>query len=152
MHLSELEELAAADPKPFLRDPRKITHLLGRVVATVSTAKAQVQQLHRDVQTLQLNSQRVGAATTMSPRDAVRYLSSQELAQVVSGTHKQLLNHVLGLQQEAAALQRQLVAEQGKFRFAVLSVLEDPSLPPEVRARLQAALVQVPPAPVQETL
>jgi hypothetical protein len=151
MHLSELEELAATNPRQFAKDPRKITHLLGRVVATVVAYKSQVQQLHRDVQALQLASRQVGQVTTMAPRDAVRYLSAEELADVVTGTHRQVLAtanrtnaEANRVKAEADSAHRDAIRELGGIRFAILSVLDDPGIDASTRARLQQALTQFP--------
>jgi hypothetical protein len=140
---SEIDSYAA-DPSMFSRDPRKVSHLLRRVAATVSMYKSQIQSLNRDVQDIQMSRSRSGAATTMSPRDAVRFLSPQELAGVVEGTHKALLDHVLSLQTDAKQARRDALSEQNKARFALLSVLEDAAVPSEVRERLQKTLASLP--------
>jgi hypothetical protein len=150
---SEIEAYAA-DPSEFARDPRKVGHLLRRVSATVMLYKNQIQSLNRDVQDIQMSRSRAGAATTMSPRDAVRFLSPVELASVVEGTHRALLEHVLSLQTDAKQAKREAVSEQNKARFVLLSVLEDTTIPQETRERVKTALAALPAehfAPAPET-
>jgi hypothetical protein len=139
MALSELEAYAA-DPAAFVKDPRKVPHLLRRLVATVQLYKTQITGLKTDVHDMQLRRDRAGAATTMSPRDAVRFLSPQELSAIVGGTSKQLLDHAARLQQQAEKARREANAEMSRARFVLLSVLESPDLPAGLRGRLEEQL------------
>jgi hypothetical protein len=148
LQLSELEAYAA-DPAAFVKDARKVPHLLARVTATVQLYKSQIQSLNRDVQDMQLRRDRVGAATTMSPRDAVKFLSPQELSLIVGGTAKHMLDHAQRVQLAAEQARRDATTEWSRARFTLLGALEDPALPPELRARLEAALAAAPTADAQ---
>jgi hypothetical protein len=147
MNLAEIEEYVNGDLRQFCRDSRKLAHFLGRVVATIVVHKEQIRSLHSDINALQTASQRVGAATTMAPRDAVRYLSPDELASVVQGTYAQQMNHVLRLRAEAESAQRDAVAKRSQLEFALLGLLDDRTIPDDVRSRLRQAFDQLPADP-----
>lgn len=145
IHLSELEEFAH-DPRPVVRDARKLSHLLGRAVATVVNQKNQIRQLQTDVNAIRFSSERMGAATTLSPRDAVRYLSPAELEQVVKGTHQHVLAQANRAKVQAEEQLKAAVSAQARVRLAVLDIVEDVSVPADVRQRLADAFAEAVPS------
>src|SRR5690606_17491467 len=102
LHLSEIEALAVSQGRPLLKDRHKTEHFIHRVLSTVRMYKAQIQQMHRDIQEMQLQRERAGAPTTLSPMDSVRYLSDAQLEQVFGKVARQQLARLRQAQAEAA--------------------------------------------------
>lgn len=143
LRLPEIEELAAGDGKVFAKDTRKVQHLMRRMLATVLLYKNQIHSLNSSIQELQLSTKGSGAQTTMAPRDALKFLSPAEIAEVAGGTAQMMIEHAGHLQAEAAEAKRSAHAERSRTRLALFGVIEDPSLPAALRARIEAVLAEL---------
>lgn len=123
-------------------------HFLSRVAATIEMYRDTVNRLHREVAIVTSENRSVGAAPTMAPRDAVKYLSPQERAELADETTR---DYILRLDRAVKDLEGQkaeMVRITNSARLALLSVQEDASLDPTIRARIAEAARRVPPGDV----
>lgn len=141
-NLAEIEQVAA-DQARALKDPRKAQHFVQRTLSTVRMLKQQIQQLHRDVQTIQMDKERAGAATTLSPLDAVRYLSEEQLEQLFGVLARQQLQRLRTLQTDARCVAEQANRELAQAHTAIAAV-RAAGLPPELAGTFEDVLARLP--------
>jgi hypothetical protein len=143
LDLAEVAALAA-DGGRALRDQRKLAHFLQRVQVSLTAAQVDIGRMHRHVQELSVQRERVGQPTTLHPRDAVRYLPEDELESLFTYISQQRLRTLAQLVADAQDRRDGLVSDLDRLRAAAaeLSVTED--VPPAARARFGALLQTLP--------
>lgn len=143
LSLPEVEALAAAGPRA-LRDPKALMHFLGRTLLTMRGFHSQIQQLHRDVQQARLVRERAGQATTLSPLDAVRFLTPEQLEPIMDAAIRERLAALEQATAGAERVQRDARRELNRVRFAVTGLLEDAQMTEALRTRLVQLLRSFP--------
>lgn len=142
--LDEIEGLVATDGGTLRRNPRALSHFLSRVRATSAHHIDQMQRAHAEVENLRSKARgRVGASTTLSPLDAVRYLTDEQKAGLFQGMQRDSYEATLRARrdaEEAAAAARKSV---NLFKLKFLVLAEDPEVPQPVRERITAALAAI---------
>lgn len=102
LSLREVEELAQNEGRSMRQDPRKVSHFLARVIATIRRHQEETRQLRVEIERGRMQSATAGTPTTLSPMDALRYISDDDKAKLF-GQHAQLqLEYMKRKQQEAA--------------------------------------------------
>lgn len=150
--LDEIEGLVASDGAPLRRNPRTLSHFLTRVQATSVHHIDQMQRAHAEVEHLRSKARgRVGASTTLSPLDAVRYLTDEQRAALFDGLQRDSYEATTRARKEAedAAAEARKSASLIKLKFMVLA--EDPDVPQQVREKIVAALAAVDTAMAEPT-
>lgn len=137
--IPEVDALVEAGPRA-LRDPKALIHFLLRVALTLRGYHAQVQQLHRDVQQARMIRERAGQATTLSPLDAVRFLTPDQLAPIMDAAVREKLTALERSQTESTRAQRNAQRELNRVKFAVTGLLEDSDMNPRLREKLVSLL------------
>ncbi len=78
LSIAEVEELAVSGAKALRSNASWMNHFLTRVIATMRSAQETRQQLEGAIERMKIDSQmNAGVNTTLSPLDAVRYLSPE---------------------------------------------------------------------------
>lgn len=144
LSVEEIDALVAAGGRPLGRDARKILHFLTRVGLTMRAYRQQIQALHRDVTAGHLARERAGQPTTLNPLDAVRYLHPDQLTQVFDGHMREKLVAIERTLGEAGRARTAANTDINRIKFAVMSLLEDPTLPAAVRERFSQLLARLP--------
>jgi len=137
--IDEAEAIASADPKAFGRDPRRVQHYLTRVGHTIRAYRGQVRQLHSDFQRANLAQARQ-LPSTLSPIDAVRYLTPEQLAAATDSAVAEKLEAAGRIEREASVLRSTAVARINEIKLVLGSLADDPTLPDPARAKLSQAL------------
>ncbi len=143
IHLSELQQVLAEDVKELLKDQRKFHHLMSRVLATLKSRGETIQQLNRDIAQMQQQSQQVGRATTLNPVDQIRYLSQEQIAQIFGKMEQERLAAMEREAKKSQEVTKAAVAALNKTRYALLTLVEDQTMPTVVRERVQQALALI---------
>ena len=141
LNAQEVAELARNEGKVLRNDPRRMSHFLARVTATIRRHSDESRQLKGELErTRQASSQGVGQATTLSPMDAVRYLSPEQLQQVFGAVARQQMEWLKHQQTEAEAAKRRANKVVADLRYLVVQLREDPAL---AKSALTARLAQI---------
>lgn len=96
-----------------------ISWLLDRTLITIEQYQAQLRQVKARLSEASLDSKRFGAATTLSPRDAVRYLSPAELAELVDPAAAQAIQRAELAAAAADASRKELLQRASDLTLAV---------------------------------
>lgn len=147
----EADALLREDGKP-LKARHALPHFLYRVRVTLSTLESQVEGNRQTIAQLREKRARMGAPTTLSPLDAVRYASPEELSKIVGQINSSQLVALETAVNGARSLRDELLAELTTTRAAVRTLLDKESLPTEVRLELIRLINGLPddPSPVVE--
>ena len=139
--IEELEALATSVPRS-LRDPKAMALLLRRLLVTFNGYRAQVLQLNRDVQQARMQRERLGQATTMSPLDAVRFLSPEQLAPYMDALVREKAEALARAKDAADQALRTTHRELNRVKFAISGLLEEPTMNEHLRTRLVTLMRQ----------
>jgi hypothetical protein len=136
----ELEEIVTSKGRGVLKNAASFLHLLARFQATMTQHRHQITALHAQIQRMQLEQSHAGAATTMHPIDAVRFLSPEELRAVMEPFLRQKFDVTQRNLAAARALQSELSVLVNGLRFQLAGLLDDPNVPAHTRAQVTALL------------
>lgn len=138
--LDEVEGMIQVSGAP-LRNSRVLLHFLGRVVAALRMNITTMQNMSAEIDRLNARAAtRFGQSTTLSPLEAVKFLSDEQRTALFQGMQADTYAATVRAREEAeqAAAKARRLAPALRLNFVKL--VEDPSLPADVRARLAAAL------------
>ena len=139
----ELERLIAAldGNGAGLSNRRALGHLLRRFEVTLDANHDQIRRLHTEISRTQLDNTRGGgAATTLHPADAFRYLTVEEQKSAVDGHLREKLQAFEQEERKIKDHKASLVRAGAQLRWAVTQLLDDPSVPDPVRRRFAQLL------------
>lgn len=139
VQVDEVDALLTDDGRYLAKDHKRTAHFLARVKTTLVAFRAQVQQLHRDVQSMQIRTTSVGAPTSLDPRSAAKFLPPEELAALADALIQQKFAALAAAEAEQRATRADLLRKLNSLKFAVTTITEDFTLPDEVRERVRAA-------------
>jgi hypothetical protein len=134
-----LEE--AKDVKGLGKDKVRLNHFLQRSWAT-ARALAELKVSFEERLASRANSVTVGTPSNMSPEQAARFLSPDQLSRFFDRFMQDKLSMAETQRKNAEASARQADAVVGALRQVVGSVLSDPGLDPGTRARIAQAVDQ----------
>lgn len=138
-----VEEIAevAADFKSFSKDKGRIDHFIRRTYATALA----LQNLKFSFETeLERRARQapVGTPSNMSPEEAARFLSEAQLTKLFDKFMQQKLGVVSTMRESAESDARQIDAVVDTLRDTVGQLVQDPSVPQEIRQKFALALDQ----------
>lgn len=124
----EVAQLARNEGKALRNDPRKLSHFLARLSATLRRHGDEMRQLKGELERGRAAAnQGVGQATTLSPMDAVRYLSPVQLQQVFGTVARQQMEWLAHQQSETEGAKRRANKIVADLRYLVVQLREDPA-------------------------
>ena len=135
--IEELRSILESDLKWMGKDSSRIFHMVSRMGRTLLAYRQQIQQLHRDVQQMNLSRAQVGTPSTLSPIDAVRYLTPEQLAGVVDSASRNVIEAAARQRKEAKAATADAIRCVHEVNLVVGALCDDVTIPPAVRDRLQ---------------
>lgn len=151
----EVDRYLAAQARPLL-GKTQLRHFLYRVRVTISTLEASTKQLKHDVDKANEHRSRAGVPTTLSPMDAVRFASADEIGTIVGHLNSSMLNALSDHVSTARALREALSADLAKVRAAAHQMTTRTDFPAHVRAEFVRLLNELPadpdPVPVPKAL
>ena len=124
--LVEIQELAQNEGRALRSDPRKVSHFLARIEATMKRHQEESRQLRSEVERGRVNSSTIGQATTLSPADAVRYLSPEDLQKLFGAHSQQQLEYMKMKQAEADAATRRATQLVNSVKYILGGAESDP--------------------------
>lgn len=143
MTSEEIDDLLLTDGSYFLRDPRRVRHLLTRMRAAFAYHVQQMRNLQRDIEQMHATARK--RATPMSAAlDALRQLSLDEQRQVFDVRAQVLIDAVHAAQSDAERARTAATSEANRARFALATVLQDEAVSAEVRDKVRTALLLLP--------
>jgi len=148
----EVTSLIELDGKPFKKDARRLVHFLTRVRTTLLAYRQQIHNLHRDVQAANIRATSIGTPTSLDPRSAAKFLPPEEIATLADELIKQKFAALDSEVKTLEADRAEHLRRSNLLKFAVSSILEDYSLPAEVRDKVASAfegVLDLTPAPVE---
>jgi hypothetical protein len=149
--LVEIQELAQNEGRALRSDPRKISHFLARIEATMKRHHEETRQLRSEVERGRVASSTIGQATTLSPADAVRYLSPEDLQKLFGAHAQQQLEYMKMKQAEADGATRRAAQLVNSIKYILGGVESDPqALQNPVIAQLMQLLRGTELTPVQQ--
>lgn len=131
----EVEALASNEGRALRTDPRKMSHFLARCRATLTRHQDEVRQLKGELERSRYQqSTSVGQPTTLSPMDAVRYLSPQQLQQLFGVVARQQMEWLQEQRHAAQRERQQATAVLNEIRYLKVQLAENASMPAAVVA------------------
>jgi hypothetical protein len=124
--LVEIQELAQNEGRALRSDPRKISHFLARIEATMKRHHEETRQLRSEVERGRVNASTIGQPTTLSPADAVRYLSPEDLQKLFGAHSQQQLEYMKMKQAEADAATRRATQLVNSVKYILGGVESNP--------------------------
>jgi hypothetical protein len=154
--LDEAYTIMNGDLRTFAKSADRVAHYAGRVYRTLQAHRDQIQSLHRDIQTIQMSRAIQGAAPTMSPVDAVKYLTPDQLADAVDGASGARIRAASATVRQAQELRADTLARINEIKLLFTPLLTDARFDAAVRDSLsevirhvsESAVVLSTPAPV----
>lgn len=131
----EVKVLLAANGNP-LRAEAAARHFMQRVLVSLDDAQRRISQAARDLTALTAGSAHAGKPTTLSPVDAVKFLSAAQRAQAFNDTQRQMLEHARQVKADAEAYRERIVAFMDAAQRAQASLANIPGLDPAVKTHL----------------
>ena len=138
----EAAAIAVADPRVFTKDTQRFTHFAVRVSRTIKAMRAQILEMHRDISSVQLARATTGAPATLSPLEAVRYLTPEQRASIADEATSELVESSTRLQREAQELKSLTLSKINEAKLLLGTIAEDPRLDHDTRVRVSAALAR----------
>ena len=125
LSLDEVQSLAENEGRAVRQDPRKMSHLLARMSATITRAHEDSRSLRGELERLRSREkQGAGQSTTLSPLDAVRYLSPEQLQQVFGTVAKAQMDWLKVQKIETENTRRKLESVLARLRYVDVSASE----------------------------
>lgn len=137
--VDEIDAILTDEGKYLAKDHRRTAHFLHRVRLTLVAVRAQIQNLHRDVQAAQIRATSIGTPTSLDPRSAAKFLPPEELAQLGDELMRQKFDALTAADAEIKETRAALLRKVNALKFAVSTIVEDYTLPESVREKVQAA-------------
>jgi hypothetical protein len=136
LSIEEVEALIARGGRDLSKG-RTLTHFLNRVWHTIRMYQGKINDLNKDIDRISLRQGApAGFATTLNPRDAVQFLSLEERSELAEKTMREYMSRLhkvlTGLERERETSTRYANA----LHFAIIGLLDDPGIPPELRRTL----------------
>jgi hypothetical protein len=147
----EATEIANADPRQFTKDPERFRHYASRVARTVKALRGQILGLHRDMQAVQVNRSQAGAPATLSPIEAVKYLTDEQFAAVADSILSTRLTAAALAEQQALDARSFATSRINEAKLVLGSLVDDASIPEKARAKISAILTRFNTASTQLT-
>ena len=143
IHVSELEQILNESTKELMKDQRKFSHLMGRVLTTLHLRLDTIQHLNRDINQMRAQSEQVGRASTLNPIDLVRFLSDEQKAQLFKKMEQERLG-AMTIATEKAQDAARVAAQVSKMsRHTLLALTQDPGIPAGARQLIHAAIERI---------
>ena len=121
----EIAALAQNEGRDLRGDPRKVSHFLARCLATQRRHLEETRQLTSELERRRSEPTTVGQATTLSPEDAVRYLSPEQLQRVFGVVAQQQLDWMNRQRAEAEAQTKRCQRVVADVKYVLLSAAEN---------------------------
>jgi hypothetical protein len=134
----EADAVASLDQKQFSRAPTRVAHYTARVALTIRALHAQIRALHNDIQKIQISRASAGAPATLSPTEAVRYLTDEQLVTILGARAGEVLTGALQSKEAALATRAVVVARINEAKLLLGSLSNDPQIPDEVQKKVTA--------------
>jgi hypothetical protein len=141
--VEEVKELLAGDLRDLSKNQHWLAHLLTRVGNTIFELRRQIYQLHRDVQQMSITRSSAGAATTLSPLDAVKFLTPEQFASVADEMTKSSIAAAEKARREAKADGADALRVVSEVKLLLGSICDDPTTPRAIADRLAGVLARV---------
>lgn len=142
----EADMLMRADGRP-LKARRALPHFLYRLRVTLSNHEAEMANSRRAIESLRETRTRMGAPSTLSPLDAIRFATPEEVSQVVGHISSTQLAALQAAVNEARGLRSALAGDLAAVRNATRAILDKPGLPSEVRLDFIRLINSLPDSP-----
>ncbi len=142
--LPELDAILAANLRPLAKDPKRVGHLLRRVRETLEGDAHDLSNLRSSVEELKRDRSRKGAASTLNPLDALRFVSAEEMESVTDRITRERLRTLRTLIDENMTAHNQLVMLTQTAHAIVSRLLVDPAVSADDAERLTAVLHGLP--------
>ena len=112
---AEAEILESQGAKVVARDEKTLSHLIGRLPVTLRSHRAAMNGISAQLEDAR-RSQKSGRASTLSPRDAVRYLSAADIDALLASRLEVHTAPLIALIDELKAeISRYRAKEQGRL-------------------------------------
>lgn len=129
LSLDDVQSLSENEGRSVRQDPRKMSHLLARMSATIIRAHEDARSLRSELERMRSRDrQGAGQSTTLSPLDAVRYLSPEQLQQVFGTVAKAQMDWLKVQKIEAENTRRRLETVLARLRYIDVSATETPAV------------------------
>jgi hypothetical protein len=137
--LEEARAIEGVEAKSFAKDEHRFSHYTHRVVVTIERYREQARNMQRHVEELRV-SKRGGVSSSLSPMDAVKFMSEEQLASVVGGVAREQIESASRQRREAHEVHRASVAVFNELKLAIGSVVDNPLVDQATRLQLSKML------------
>jgi hypothetical protein len=137
--LEEARAIEGAEAKSFAKDPDRFSHYTHRVVVTIQRYREQMRNMQRHIEELRVVKSS-GVSSSLSPMDAVKFISEEQLATVVGGVVREQIEAATRQRREAQEVHRRSVAVHNELKLAIGALVDSPQIDPATRAQLSKTL------------
>lgn len=129
LSLDDIRSLSENEGRAVRQDPRKMSHLLARMSATIVRANEDARSLRSELERMRnREKQGAGQSSTLSPLDAVRYLSPEQLQQVFGTVAKAQMDWLKVQKTETENTRRRIETILARLRYVDVSATETPAV------------------------
>jgi hypothetical protein len=136
----EAAEIARADPRIFTKDVQRFSHFASRVATTIKAMRSQILDMHKDINSVQLSRGTTGAPATLSPLEAVRYLTPEQRASIAGAATEEIVSNALATQRQADELKSLATSRINEVKLVLGSLADNPRLDEQSRTLISTAL------------
>lgn len=134
--VEDVAELLARQPRDFQRDPAQVWHFVSRALATAQTLRTQALQFDEEITRRSHSMPSSGIPGNLSPEQAARYLSPQQLARLFDAHARTQLAALDARQQQLHTRLELLRGALAELETLAADAATDADVPETVRDRL----------------
>lgn len=138
--VAEITQLLSSDLRPFAKNPNWIEHLLRRVAKTIDSKNRMITALDRERSKAAIARAQVGAPTTLSPLDAVKFLTPEQFASQADAVVRNTIEGAERAKREAKAMTGAATKIVSDVRLVLGGMVDDINVPDGVRRQLRGLL------------
>ena len=145
--VSEIDALLERAGKPITKDPNKTVHFLNRVKLTIDSMQADLGHLRRRIDEVSLNKSRRGAPSTLSPLDALKFASPEEIEMIVGRISRAKMRQLRTMVEDNMAAAEELDRARARFVATIQAAWTAEKISQELYEILMEDLGSVPVVP-----
>ena len=138
--LAEISALASSDLRSFAKNPNWIEHFLRRVAKTIDAKNRMITALDKERSKAAIARAQTGAATTLSPLDAVKFLTPEQFASQADAVVRGSIEGAERAKREAKTQSAAATKTVNDVRLVISQIVDDISVPDAVRRQLRSLL------------
>lgn len=141
MTLSEAEAIASGQDRSFYKNVKSVSHFVARTVLAIRMYNQALAEGRAQIDTYKAElARRDLQVATPDPVDALRFINPAVIAKHMSVTLERIVKEAIDFNSRAKALQIALNKEYGRLGYSATKILNDDTIPLEIRRKFKNLL------------